>query len=105
MKAGLAPASQAIVEGQDSRDAIAQAMQTFYQENFAPVYRFVYSNIGSREEAEDSTSDIFLKAVRGVDIWRSPLGMWKWVFQIARTTLADDWRAHFRKRRVDQFAG
>lgn len=74
-----------------------QTTQTFYQENFAPIYCFGYSKIGNREEAEDITSDIFLKAVRGVDTRRSPLSMQKWVFQIARTTLADYWRAHFRK--------
>ncbi len=97
MKADLAQGSQAIVEGQDSREAMVQTMQTFYQENFASIYRFVYSKIGHREEAEDITSDIFLKAVRGVDIRRSPRSRQKWVFQIARTTLADYWRAHFRK--------
>jgi RNA polymerase sigma-70 factor, ECF subfamily len=75
----------------------AQAMQAFYQENFALMYRFVYSKIGNREEAEDLTSDIFLKAVRGLDTQRSPLSRQKWVFQIARTTLADYWRAHVRK--------
>jgi RNA polymerase sigma-70 factor (ECF subfamily) len=72
-------------------------MQTFYQENPGLIYRFVYSNIGNREEAEEITSDIFLKAVRGVDTERGPLSMQKWVFRVARTTLADYWRAHSRK--------
>lgn len=96
-KGDLAPAGQATVEGQDSREAAVQAMQTFYQENFALIYRFVFSKIGNREEAEDITSDIFLKAVRGVDTRRSSLSIQKWLFQVARTTLADYWRAHFRK--------
>src|ERR1700694_829436 len=96
-QADLPPAGQATVEGHDSREAAVQTMQAFYQENFAPMYRFVYSKIGNREEAEDLTSDIFLKAVRGVDTRRSPLSLQKWLFQVARTTLADHWRAHFRK--------
>src|SRR5712691_5561774 len=96
-KADPAPAAQVTDRAQDSQDAAAQTMQTFYQENFALIYRFVYNKIGNREEAEDLTSDIFLKAVRGVDIVRSPQSMRKWVFQVARTTLADYWRALFRK--------
>ncbi len=68
-----------------------------HQENLGLIYRFVYSNIGNREEAEDITSDIFLKAVRGVVTERGPLSMQKWVFRVARTTLTDYWRAHYRK--------
>ncbi len=49
-----------------------QAFQTFCQENFGPIYRFVYKKVRNREEAEDLTSQIFLKAI------------------------ADHWRAHYR---------
>jgi RNA polymerase sigma-70 factor (ECF subfamily) len=76
--------------------AEAQAFQTFYQENLGLIYRYVYSKVGNREEAEDITSQIFIKAVRGVDTERGPLSLQKWLFQVARTTIADYWRAHYR---------
>ncbi len=70
--------------------------QTFYQEKFGLIYRYVYSNVGNREVAEDLTSEIFLKAVRGIDQERSPRSMQYWLYLIARTTIADYWRAHYR---------
>jgi len=73
-----------------------QEFQTFYQENLGLIYRYVYSKVGNREEAEDLTSQIFVKAVRGVDTGRGPQSVQKWLFQVARTTIADYWRTHYR---------
>ena len=73
-----------------------QEFQTFYQENLGLIYRFVFSKVGNREEAEDLTSQIFMKAVRGVDMHRGSQSMQKWLFQVARTTIADYWRVHYR---------
>jgi len=79
------------------RDTVnAQEFQTFYQENLGLIYRFVYSKVGNREEAEDLTSQIFVKAVRGVDTERGALSIQKWLFQVARTTVADYWRSYYR---------
>jgi RNA polymerase sigma-70 factor, ECF subfamily len=74
----------------------AQEFQQFYQEQAGPVYRFVYSKVGNREDAEDLTSHIFLKAVSGIIQERSLQSMHKWLFLVARTTIADYWRAHYR---------
>ncbi|HEY6542655.1 MAG TPA: sigma-70 family RNA polymerase sigma factor [Ktedonobacteraceae bacterium] len=79
-----------------SRGANVQDFQTFYQENIGPIYRFVYSKVGNREEAEDLTSQIFIKAVRGMDTERGSQSMQKWLFQVARTTIADYWRNYYR---------
>jgi RNA polymerase sigma-70 factor (ECF subfamily) len=73
-----------------------QEFQTFYQENLGLIYRYVYSKVGNREEAEDLTSQIFIKAVRGIDTERGPLSIQKWLFQVARTTIADYWRTYYR---------
>jgi RNA polymerase sigma-70 factor (ECF subfamily) len=74
----------------------AQDFQTFYQENLNLIYRYVYSKVGNREEAEDLTSQVFIKAVRGVNTERGALSVQKWLFQVARTTIADYWRARYR---------
>jgi RNA polymerase sigma-70 factor (ECF subfamily) len=73
-----------------------QEFQTFYEEHLAMIYRYVYSKVGNREEAEDLTAQIFMKAVHGVDIERGPQRMQKWLFQVARTTVADYWRRYYR---------
>jgi RNA polymerase sigma-70 factor, ECF subfamily len=79
-----------------SGGANVQEFQTFYEENLGLIYRYIYSKVGNREEAEDLTSQVFMKAVRGVDTERGALSMQKWLFQVARTTIADYWRVHYR---------
>jgi len=74
-----------------------QEFQTFYQEKVGPIYRYVYSNVGKREVAEDLTSEIFLKAAHSIDQKRSPRSMHNWLNLIARSTIADYWRAHYRR--------
>ena len=74
----------------------AQEFQQFYQEQIGPIYRFVYSKVGHREDAEDLTSQIFLKAVRSISQEHSLQSMQKWLFLVARTTIADYWRAYYR---------
>ncbi len=76
--------------------AAVQEFQTLYQENLGLIYRYVYSKVGNREEAEDLTSQIFIKAVRGVDQERGIQSIQKWLFEVARTTIADYWRAYYR---------
>ncbi len=113
-----AKAQPAELEGQESenhetRGARGQELsggehvrefQAFYQENVGLIYRFVFGKIGNREEAEDLTSQIFMKAVRGVDSERGLLSTQKWLFQVARTTIADYWRSYYRisARSLDQ---
>jgi len=73
-----------------------QEFQSFYQENLGPIYRYIYRNVRNREEAEDLTSQVFLKAVRSLDVKRGMQSAQTWLFQVARTTIADYWRAHYR---------
>ena len=42
--------------------------QTFYQENLGLIYHNVYSKVRNHQEAEDLTSQIFLKVVRGLHL-------------------------------------
>ena len=86
--------AESLATGQDAVDV--QEFQTLYEENLGLIYRYVYSKVGNREEAEDLTSQIFIKAVRGVDHKRGALSIQKWLFQVARTTIADYWRAYYR---------
>jgi DNA-directed RNA polymerase specialized sigma24 family protein len=73
-----------------------QEFQKFYQENLGLIYRYVYNQIGNREVSEDLTSHIFLKAISGIDHERSRLSMQKWLYLIARSTIADYLRAQYR---------
>jgi RNA polymerase sigma-70 factor (ECF subfamily) len=70
--------------------------ELFSQENLHLIYRYMYSYVRSHHEAEDLTSQVFLKAVRSLDLERSAHSRQAWLFQVARTTIADYWRAHYR---------
>jgi hypothetical protein len=59
-----------------------QEFQRFYQENLGLIYRYVYSQVSNREEAEDLTSQIFIKVVTSIDYELNELSMKKWLFHI-----------------------
>jgi RNA polymerase sigma-70 factor, ECF subfamily len=69
----------------------------FSQEYLHPIYRYVYSYVRNQQEAEDLTSQIFLKALRHLDQERSAYYQRAWLFRVARTTIADHWRIHYRR--------
>ena len=74
-----------------------QSFEQFYKENLNLVYRFVYSYVRNHQEAEDLTSQVFLKAVRSLDLEQSAHSAYAWLFRVAHTTVADYWRAHYRR--------
>jgi RNA polymerase sigma-70 factor, ECF subfamily len=74
-----------------------QQFEQLYQENLDLIYRFMYSHVRNREAAEDLTSQVFLKATRSLDLKQSAHSGSAWLFRIAHTTVADYWRAHYRR--------
>jgi RNA polymerase sigma-70 factor, ECF subfamily len=73
-------------------------LRALYEATLPSVYRYIYSKVGNREEAEDLTSQVYLKALRGLDEARDPNAAQAWLFQVARTTIADYWRVFYRLR-------
>ena len=74
------------------------ALSAFYDRFFSPIYRFVLASTGSREDAEDVTADVFLKAFRGIAAYRDqskPVAAW--LFRIARNEVADHYRRNSRR--------
>jgi RNA polymerase sigma-70 factor (ECF subfamily) len=67
-----------------------------YAQFVGPVYRFLYARVGNREDAEDLTSQVFVKAFRQLDVAREERSVASWLFTVARTVLADHWRDEYR---------
>ncbi|MGE5333998.1 MAG: RNA polymerase sigma factor [Nitrososphaerota archaeon] len=76
----------------------SERLQRLYEDNLHVIYRFIYSKVGNREEAEDLTSQVFIKAVRNIDSGRDAASIQSWLFQVARTTIADHWRSFYQLR-------
>ena len=66
----------------------------------ARVYRFLRSQVRSREVAEDIAGKVFEKVCAS---WEGvPVGgeLVAWIFRVAHTTLLDHWRVDGRRERV-----
>ena len=74
----------------------AQGWEAFYREQLGLIYRYVYRKVDNRQEAEDLTSSILLKAVRLLQPEGGPERMGHWLLRVARTTLIDYWRSNAR---------
>jgi RNA polymerase sigma-70 factor (ECF subfamily) len=72
--------------------------ESIYEENISAIYAFIYSKVGHREAAQDLTADVFVKAFALVDRTKSRTTIRSWLYHIARTTVADYWRATLRTR-------
>lgn len=77
-----------------------QALIALYQYYLTPIYRYVYSKVGNQSETEDITSEVFLKVVRNLQNFRGESSFKNWLYQIAKNTIADYWRRHYRNYTV-----
>ena len=66
-----------------------------YQTHVTAIYQYLYSRVGNRPDAEDLTSQVFMKAIRGMRSDVSLAELRSWLYQVAQTTLADHWREYY----------
>ncbi len=76
-----------------------RAFNALYLKYIQPVYRYAYSRIGTRAEAEEAVSQTFLAAMEAFPRYRDDGRFAAWLFSIARRKTLD----HFReaKRTID----
>src|SRR5687768_8511580 len=90
-----------IATGPDEATLVAQAKHDrhafalLYHRYVAEVYRYCYRRLGSKEEAEDATSQVFTKALAAIArLGDQPFRAW--LFTIAHNVVADTHRARRR---------
>src|SRR5438105_4932909 len=81
------------VGGAEARKRVIEAVYEAYAEQ---IYKFVYFKVGNREDAEDITSQIFIKAANSLDIAQDERARLSWLYQVARTTVTDYWRQYYK---------
>jgi RNA polymerase sigma factor (sigma-70 family) len=74
-----------------------ETFTAFYRENLDDVYRYCFFRLGTREAAEDATSEIFAKALTSFDSFQGRGSRRSWLFSIAHNAVVDQ---HRRKRPV-----
>lgn len=67
--------------------------EAVYEDNVTWVFRLLYGRLGSRADAEDLTSEVFLAAVRPLRLTASVAEVRTYLRATARTVLAAHWRA------------
>jgi len=76
-----------------------------YQQHYAEVFRYVRARVGSHTEAEDLTSDVFCKAVAGLENYRTMRSSaLPWLYTIAAHRVADYYRASRPTAEIDEAA-
>lgn len=71
-------------------------MQEVYSKFAGQIYKFVLFKVGNREDAEDITSQVFIKATNSLDLAASDGTKLAWLYQVARTTITDHWRLFYK---------
>ena len=83
-----------------ARQGEPQAWAQIYEEFYDRIYRFVFFKMGDQGQAEDLSSQVFLKAIEsgGSFHWRGvPISAW--LFRIARNLVIDHQRRAISQRR------
>ena len=75
------------------------AFAVLYDRYVSPVYRYVYFKVSHKQEAEDITSDVFLKAWQYLIEEEQPdIGSFQqFIYAIARNCVIDVYRARVKK--------
>jgi RNA polymerase sigma-70 factor (ECF subfamily) len=99
--AGLAPAHAPVADACANDAALIAAARAdpaqfalIYERYVGPVYRYCYFQLGQQSAAEDVTSEVFMKALAGIQGFRGG-AVPAWLLTIARHAVID----HRRRRR------
>jgi len=69
------------------------AFAALYREHVDAVYRYCFYRLDGREQAEDATSQIFMKALAALPTRRERAAFRSWLFSIAHNVVTDLHRA------------
>jgi RNA polymerase sigma-70 factor (ECF subfamily) len=101
----LDPRSAGPAQPVDSENTAEGVCRQWYQAYGEPLYRYLRFHLPSADLAEDLTAEVFLRALRRFDQFKSTRGSPKaWLFRIAQNALRDHQR-QTRRRAVLSISG
>ena len=80
-----------------SRQGDAEAFGDLYELYLDELYRYVFFRLNHKEDAEDLTEQVFLRAWAGLPGYRGEVPFKSWIYRIARNAVVD----HYRARKPD----
>src|SRR3981081_416709 len=83
------------VVGDASPAAQPARWEAVYRETAVMVYRFLYARVGNRPDAEDLTTQVYMRALPRLRLVAAVEEIRSYLLATARTVLADHWRKHY----------
>lgn len=84
-----------------ARSGDVEAIAWLYERYSDRIYSYIYVKLGDHTEAEDVTSQVFLKMVEKIGEYKwQGAGFVAWLFRIAHNQVIDTQRNHFRRQHV-----
>ena len=88
------------------RSGDQDAFGAIYDSYVRKIHDFIYYRTHHRETAQDLTSEVFLKAVRGLASFDATRGsISSWLYRIARNTVIDHYRTRHSELDIDDAWG
>ena len=101
---GRGRSSDAVAPGEEALVAAARRARrqfaALYERYSVAVYRFCFLRLSDRQAAEDATSEVFLRAMRGLDGFRGG-DFVAWLYAIARNVVASSYRSRKPQEQLD----
>jgi RNA polymerase sigma-70 factor (ECF subfamily) len=73
------------------------AFVELYQLYVNEIHHYLRNQVGDPDDAEDLTSETFLRVVRSLDRFAGRSSFRTWLYEVARNQLRDHWRANGRR--------
>ena len=78
----------------------AEAFGVLYDRYVDAVYRYVFYRVRNEAEAEDVTSDVFMRALRAIPKYEPRQAFLAWLYRIARNAVIDRSRRRAARQQV-----
>lgn len=92
--------TSAVIERAKRGDS--QAVSLIYQAYVGHIYRYVTYRVGSVQDAEDITGDVFIRMVEGLPAYEERgIPFEVWLYKIASARIADFYRKHGKQQQVE----
>ena len=78
----------------------AEAFGVLYDRYLDAVYRYVFYRVRNEAEAEDVTSDVFMRALRAIPKYEPRQAFLAWLYRIARNAVIDRSRRRAARQQV-----
>ena len=75
--------------------ALYTEWETIYKANVVKVYRLMFARVGNRPDAEDLTSEVFVKTLPNLTLPSPVTQVHAYINVAIRSVLADHWRRHY----------